>query len=56
MGLVLSVHGGGLLLAVYPGLAGTDVSATLEQALAVAVLERVTVMHRPRLLSDNGPS
>ena len=38
------------------GMAASDVSATLEQALAFAALQRATVVHRPRLLSDNGPS
>ena len=31
-------------------------AAGVEQALAVAGLDRATLMHRPRLLSDNGPS
>ena len=39
-----------------PGMAASDVSATLEAALALAGLERAKVVHRPRLLSDNGPS
>ena len=34
----------------------TDVSDTLAMALRNAGLERVRVRHRPRLLSDNGPS
>ena len=38
------------------GMAASYVSATLEQALAVARLDQATVVHRPRLLSDNGPS
>ena len=38
------------------GMAASDVAATLEQALAVAGLDQATVVHRPRLLSDNGPS
>jgi transposase InsO family protein len=33
-----------------------DVTATLDLALAAAGLESVTVVHRPRLLSDNGAS
>ena len=36
------------------GMAASDVAATLEQA--VAGLDQATVVHRPRLLSDNGPS
>ena len=32
-----------------------DVVATLEQAVARSTLERTEVVHRPRLLSDNGP-
>ncbi len=34
----------------------TDVAATLRMALAAAGLEQTGVQHRPRLLSDNGPS
>jgi len=34
----------------------TDVADTLRLALDAAGLERVGVQHRPRLLSDNGPS
>ena len=34
----------------------TDVSDTLAIALRSSGLERVRVRHRPRLLSDNGPS
>ena len=34
----------------------TDVSDTLAMALRSSGLERVRVWHRPRLLSDNGPS
>src|SRR3954470_12658057 len=33
-----------------------DVTATLDLALAAAGLDHVTVVHRPRLLSDNGSS
>jgi putative transposase len=33
-----------------------DVTATLDLALSVSGLDRVTVVHRPRLLSDNGSS
>ena len=38
------------------GMAAKDVSDTLELALAASGLESVNVNHRPRLLSDNGPS
>ena len=38
------------------GMAASDVAATLEQALALSGLDRAKVVHRPRLLSDNGPS
>ena len=38
------------------GMAASDVAATLEQALALAGLDQAKVVHRPRLLSDNGPS
>jgi len=34
----------------------TDVADTLTLALRSSGLERVRVRHRPRLLSDNGPS
>jgi transposase InsO family protein len=34
----------------------SDVTATLDQALAASGLDGVTVVHRPRLLSDNGAS
>ena len=37
-------------------MAATDVTATLEIALEAAGLDTVKVRHRPRLLSDNGPS
>ena len=32
-----------------------DVSATLDIALATSGCDSVTVLHKPRLLSDNGP-
>lgn len=32
-----------------------DVSDTLEMALAAAGCDQARVMHKPRLLSDNGP-
>ena len=38
------------------GMAASDVSDTLEDALDFADIEQVKVKHRPRLLSDNGPS
>ncbi len=34
----------------------SDVTATLEQALAAAGLDSATIKHQPRLLSDNGSS
>jgi putative transposase len=34
----------------------TDVTETLDQALAVTGVEQIQVKHRPRLLSDNGPA
>ena len=33
-----------------------DVTDTLDIALAVSGCDRATVIHKPRLLSDNGPS
>ena len=38
------------------GMAAKDVSDTLELALQASGLDAVNVKHRPRLLSDNGPS
>ena len=37
-------------------MAATDVTATLEIALEAAGIDTVKVRHRPRLLSNNGPS
>jgi len=37
-------------------MAASDVADTLRMALDAAGLERVGVQHRPRILSDNGPS
>ncbi len=34
----------------------SDVTETLDQALAVTGVDQVHVKHRPRLLSDNGPA
>ena len=34
----------------------SDVTDTLDMALAVSGCENANVLHRPRLLSDNGPS
>ncbi|MBN8629462.1 MAG: DDE-type integrase/transposase/recombinase [Rhodobacterales bacterium] len=34
----------------------SDVTATLEDALVASGCDRATVIHRPRLLSDNGSS
>jgi putative transposase len=39
-----------------PTMCASDVTATLDQALAASGLDRATVVHRPRLLSDNGSS
>lgn len=36
-------------------LGAEDVSATLDIALAASGCDTVTVLHKPRLLSDNGP-
>ena len=38
------------------GMAASDVTDTLELALQASGLDDVTIKHRPRLLSDNGPS
>ena len=37
-------------------MAATDVATTLDLARAKAGVDRIAVHHRPRLLSDNGPS
>jgi transposase InsO family protein len=34
----------------------TDVTETLDEALAITGVDRIKVRHRPRLLSDNGPA
>jgi len=39
-----------------PTMGATDVTETLDQALAITGVEQVRVKHRPRLLSDNGPA
>ena len=39
-----------------PTMCASDVTATLDQALAASGLDHVTVVQRPRLLSDNGSS
>ena len=37
------------------GMAASDVQDTFDQALAETGLDQANVVHRPRLLSDNGP-
>ena len=37
-------------------MAASDVSGTLDDALSFTGLDQVKVKHKPRLLSDNGPS
>jgi putative transposase len=39
-----------------PTMGATDVTDTLDQALAITGVDQVRVKHRPRLLSDNGPA
>ena len=39
-----------------PTMATTDVTETLDEALALSGVQSVRVRHRPRLLSDNGPA
>ena len=39
-----------------PTMATTDVTKTLDEALALTGVQSVRVRHRPRLLSDNGPA
>jgi transposase InsO family protein len=40
----------------WTNMAASDVTDTLQVALQVSGLDQVNVLHRPRLLSDNGPS
>ena len=39
-----------------PTMGASDVTETLDQALAITGVDQVKVKHRPRLLSDNGPA
>jgi len=39
-----------------PTMGATDVTETLDQALAITGVDQIRVKHRPRLLSDNGPA
>jgi transposase InsO family protein len=39
-----------------PTMGASDVTETLDQALAITGVDQVQVKHRPRLLSDNGPA
>jgi transposase InsO family protein len=39
-----------------PTMCASDLTATLDQALAASGLDHIAVAHRPRLLSDNGSS
>jgi putative transposase len=39
-----------------PTMGATDVTETLDQALAITGVDQVRVKHRSRLLSDNGPA
>ena len=39
-----------------PTMCASDVTATLDQALAASGLDHISVVRRPRLLSDNGSS
>ena len=39
-----------------PTMGATDVTETLDEALAITGVDQVKVKHRPRLLSDNGPA
>src|SRR5262249_53727175 len=60
LGLVLSVHRARsryiLAWKLCTTMSATDVSDTLQVALRGSGLNQVKVLHRPRLLSDNGPS
>ena len=39
-----------------PTMGATDVTETLDRALAITGVDQIRVKHRPRLLSDNGPA
>ncbi len=39
-----------------PTMGATDVTETLDQALAITGVDQIQIKHRPRLLSDNGPA
>jgi transposase InsO family protein len=39
-----------------PTMGASDVTETLDQAIAITGVDQVKVKHRPRLLSDNGPA
>ena len=39
-----------------PTMGATDVTETLDDAIAITGVDQVKVKHRPRLLSDNGPA
>ncbi len=39
-----------------PTMGATDVTETLDEAIAITGVDQVKVKHRPRLLSDNGPA
>ena len=39
-----------------PTMGATDVTETLDEAIAITGIDQVKVKHRPRLLSDNGPA
>ena len=39
-----------------PTMGATDVTETLDEAIAITGVDQIKVMHRPRLLSDNGPA
>jgi putative transposase len=39
-----------------PTMGSTDVTETLDEAIAVTGVDQIRIKHRPRLLSDNGPA
>ena len=51
-----SAGGGKAVMKLCTTMSATDVSDTLQIALQTSGLNQVKVLHRPRLLSDNGAS
>lgn len=46
----------GIAWRLSPTMGATDLTETLDEAIAITGVDQVKVKHRPRLLSDNGPA